>query len=161
MVWSCELRVVGCKTGCSQLYPVRLDCWSEVREHFTPLACFAGSARGQNRLMDRYSWPTNYWVNIKYPNMIFSFVGWRCPKSGRIAHYFFYPSPGSLQLFQTHFCSLVWMTSCNNHSTSAFVVGFFHQAQSHKQALKGWTGWWGNFTQKNWQKNACCLNVDL
>ena len=92
--------------------------------------------------------------------MIFRFVGWRCPKSGRIAHYFFYPSPGSLQLFQTHFCSLVWMTSCNNHSTSAFVVGFFHQAQSHKQALKGWTGWWGNFTgKKNWQKRESWISA--
>ena len=48
---------------------------------------------------------------------------------------------GTLQLLQRHFCSLVLMTSGDNRSTSASVVGFFHQifpSSSISQTASQW-----------------------
>ena len=159
MVWSCELRVVGCKTGCSQLYPVRLDCWSEVREHFTPLACFAGSARGQNRLMDRYSWPTNYWVNIKYPNMIFSFTGWLCPKSAELRTTFFTPPQAPCSYFRHIFAhSFGWPHAITTVLLLLWLDFSIKLNLTNKLSIAG-LGDGAILHTKNWQKRESWISA--
>ena len=77
-IQSTRLWVVNRKTGCSlvsRYVAVGSNSMDQHEGTFHPLARAAGWVYGQNRVMDRYSWAENYWVNIKYPNRIFSFRG--------------------------------------------------------------------------------------